>query len=106
MENEILIITIKGRLDTTTAPVADETIRDTLAQDSNRILFNLSALEYLSSGGLRIILVAVKDVRRREGKVVLASLNRYVHEIFEVSGLTTMITVAGSVEEGIKDLAL
>lgn len=104
IEDEILIFAIKGRLDTTTAPVADEIIRETLAKNSNRVLFDLSALEYLSSGGLRIILIAVKDVRRREGRVILSGLNPYVHEIFQVSGLTTMITIAGSVEEGIKDL--
>ena len=70
-----------------------------MAQCGNRVLFDLSELEYLSSGGLRIILIAVKDVRRREGKVILTGLNPYVHEIFQVSGLTTMITIAGTVEE-------
>ena len=106
VENGILIIAIKGRLDTVTAPIADETIKSTLAGNTNHLLFDLSALEYLSSGGLRIVLVAVKNVRRREGKVALAGLNKYVSEIFEVTGLTAMIPTTATIEEGIKELLL
>ena len=105
MENEILIIAIKGRLDAATAPIADETINKTLEENTNRLLFDLSALEYLSSGGLRVILGAAKEIRRREGKVALAGLNQYVYEIFDVSGFTAMIPIKETVEEGLKDLA-
>ena len=105
VENEILIIAIKGRLDAATAPIADETIKETLEENTNRLLFDLSALEYLSSGGLRVILGAAKEIRRREGKVALAGLNQYVYEIFDVSGFTAMIPIKETVEEGLKDLA-
>jgi anti-anti-sigma factor len=105
VENEILMIAIKGRLDAATAPIADETIKETLAENTNRLLFDLSALEYLSSGGLRVILGAAKEIRRREGKVVLTALKPYVYEIFEVSGFTAMIPIKDTVEEGLKDLA-
>jgi anti-anti-sigma factor len=105
VENEILMIAIEGRLDAATAPIADETIKKTLEENTNRLLFDLSALEYLSSGGLRVILGAAKEIRRREGKVALAGLNQYVYEIFDVSGFTSMIPIKETVEEGLKDLA-
>jgi anti-anti-sigma factor len=105
VENEILMIAIKGRLDAATATIAYETIKETLAENTNRLLFDLSALEYLSSGGLRVILGAAKEIRRREGKVVLAALKPYVYEIFEVSGFTAMLPIKETVEEGLKDLA-
>lgn len=60
VENEILVIVIEGRLDAASAPIADETVKELLASDASRLLFDLSALEYLSSGGLRFILTAVK----------------------------------------------
>jgi anti-anti-sigma factor len=106
LKNEILIIAIKGRLDAATAPIADETIKKTLEENTHRLLFDLSALEYLSSGGLRVILGAAKEIRRKEGKVALAGLNQYVYEIFEVSGFTSMIPIKDTVEEGLKELAL
>ena len=105
MENEILMIAIKGRLDAASAPIADETIKKTLAENTSRLLFDLSAMEYLSSGGLRVILGAAKEIRRREGKVALAGLTQYVYEIFDVSGFTAMIPIKDTVEEGLKDFA-
>jgi anti-anti-sigma factor len=53
-EGENLMITIKGRLDAATAPVADNAIKKIMEEDCPRILFNLNDLEYLSSGGLRL----------------------------------------------------
>ena len=106
VENDILIIAIQGRLDAATAPIADETINKTVPENTNRLLFDLSALEYLSSGGLRVILGVAKEIRRREGKVALARLNQYVKEIFEVSGFTSLIPIRDTVEEGLRDLAM
>ena len=45
VENEILIFAIKGRLDAATAPIAEETIKEKLAENTNRLLFDLSELE-------------------------------------------------------------
>jgi anti-anti-sigma factor len=104
LENEILIIAISGRLDAATAPIADETIKKTLEEHTNRLLFDLKDLEYLSSGGLRVILGAAKEMRRREGKVALAGLNKFVYEIFEVSGFQSLIPIKDTVEEGLKEL--
>ena len=106
VENDLLIIAIAGRLDAATAPIADETIKKTLAENTKRLLFDLSALEYLSSGGLRVILGAAKEIRRREGKVALAGLTQYVYEIFEVSGFTAMIPIKDTVEDGIQEVSL
>ncbi len=106
LENEILIISIKGRLDGATSPKADEFIKKRLEGDTNRLLFDFEGLEYLSSAGLRAILSATKEIKSREGKVVLAGLNPYVYEIFEISGFTSLIPIKETVEEAIKDLAL
>ncbi len=105
MENGVLIIAIDGRLDAATAPVAEGKIKKALDAEQNRLLFDLSALEYLSSGGLRVILGAAKEIRRRDGKVVLAALKPYVYEIFEVSGFTAMIPIKDTVEEGLKEVS-
>jgi anti-anti-sigma factor len=105
VENGIINIAIKGRLDAATSPVAEESIQKIMEGDENRLLFDFSNLEYLSSGGLRIILGASKEIRRREGKVALCCLNPYVNEIFEVSGFSSMIPIKDSVEDGLKDLS-
>ena len=103
-EGEITIITIKGRLDAATAPVADNAIKKIMEEDCRRVLFNLDDLEYLSSGGLRVILGVAKEIKRNEGKLVLCSLNQFVKEIFEVSGFESLIPIEDTVESGIKRL--
>jgi anti-anti-sigma factor len=105
VENEILIFAIKGRMDAATSPVAEEKIRETMGENTSRLLFDLSELEYLSSGGLRVILSAAKEIRNREGKVALAALAPYVYEIFEVSGFTAMIPIKNTVDEALQELA-
>ncbi len=104
-ENGIVSISIKGRLDADSSPEAESVVKEALAGQVNRVLFNLGDLEYLSSAGLRVLLSAAKEMRRRDGKIVLCSLNEFVKEIFEVSGFQSLIPIADSIESGIEVLS-
>ena len=101
-ENGIVFIAIKGRLDADSSPEAEIIVKDVLDGPANRMLFDLRDLEYLSSAGLRILLSAAKEMRRRNGQIVLCDLNEFVKEIFEVSGFQSLIPITDSVESGIK----
>ncbi len=104
-ENGIVFLAFKGRLDGTSAPEAEETINTIFKGERNRLLFDFVFLEYLSSAGLRVILGAAKEMKRRDGKFVLCALNSYVKEVFEVSGFGAIIPIADSVESGIKEIS-
>ena len=104
-ENGIVSISIKGRLDADSSAEAEKVVKEALAGQTSRVLFNLDALEYLSSAGLRVLLSAAKEMRRRDGKIVLCSLNEFVKEIFEVSGFQSLIPITESVESGIEVLS-
>jgi anti-anti-sigma factor len=104
-ENGIVSIVIKGRLDADSSPEAEKVVKDALGEQTNRILFDLGQLEYLSSAGLRVLLSAAKEMRRREGKIVLCSLNEFVKEIFEVSGFQSLIPITDTVESGVDVLS-
>ncbi|GAI79189.1 unnamed protein product, partial [marine sediment metagenome] len=58
-----------------------------------------------SSAGLRVVLGAAKEMKRRDGKFVLCALNAYVKEVFEVSGFGAIISIADSVESGINEIS-
>ena len=104
-KNGIVSITIKGRLEADSSPEAEKVVREVLRGPTTRLLFNLSGLEYLSSAGLRVVLTAAKEMKRRDGKIVLCSLNEFVKEIFEVSGFQSLIPIADSVESGVEILS-
>ena len=104
-EKGIVSIAIKGRMDADSSPDAEKVVKEALGAEANRLLFDLGELEYLSSAGLRVLLSAAKEMRRREGKIVLCSLNEFVKEIFEVSGFQSLIPITDSVESGIEVLS-
>jgi anti-anti-sigma factor len=104
-ENGIVLLSFKGRLDGKTSLEAEQAVKNILDGENTRLLFDLEFLEYLSSAGLRVVLGAAKEMKRRDGKFVLCALNAYVKEVFEVSGFGTIIPIAASVEAGIKEIS-
>jgi anti-sigma B factor antagonist len=101
----IVCVTVKGYLDARLSPELEHTINAILKSGQTRLLFDLSALEYLRSSDLRVILSAVKTLNRRKGRVVLCCLNGYVSEIFEVNRFKDIITITDSFESGLKAFA-
>ena len=102
----IVHVTVEGRSETELDAEFDKVIRDIVEGDNRRLLLDLSALQYLRSSALRVILNAAKVIDRRSGKVVLCSLNGYVKEIFEGNCLKDTLTIADSVESGLSALIL
>lgn len=104
-ENGIVTLKITGRLDAESSILAEKQVRDILDGGNTRILFEFSELDYISSAGLRVILMTIKELRAKDGKVVLCSLNEYVQEVFDVSNFASIIPITPSPEEGIELLS-
>lgn len=100
----IICFKIEGRLDAESAPEAETTVKGILKQGNRRLLFDLSQMDYISSAGLRVILMAVKELRNKQGKVVLCGLTPYVKEIFDVSNFSSIIPITDSVETGLQQI--
>ena len=82
-----------------------EAVTEKIAEGNDRwLLLDLGALKYLGSSVLRMILAAVKEIDRKNGKVVLCSLNVYVKEIFEGSSNIDSLAISESVDSGLKTL--
>ena len=101
-KNGIVCVTVKGRMEARLSPELERTIKAILKSGQTNLLFDLSALEYLRTSVLRVILSTVKTLNRKKGRVVLCSLNGYVSEIFEVNRLKDVITITDSIESGFK----
>jgi anti-anti-sigma factor len=97
-ENGITQIINKGRLDAETVPEADGLIKDSVAQEKVRLLFDLCELEYVSSAGLRLILQTAKSVYEKGGQIVLCCSNEMVRDVLE----TSRLPIADTVADGIK----
>ena len=93
---------ISGRLDATSAPVAEQKINETIDTGVSRLLLNLSGLEFVSSAGLRVLLVTAKKLVRQNGKLALCGLQDGVRTVFEISGFLSIFQVAADEAEAAK----
>ena len=86
-----LTVALTGRLDTTTAPDLEKELKASL-DGVTELTFDLAALEYISSAGLRVLLSAQKTMNR-QGTMKLTHVNETIMEIFEVTGFSDILTV-------------
>ncbi|MBR2943348.1 MAG: STAS domain-containing protein [Clostridia bacterium] len=86
-----LTIVLTGRMDTVTAPQLEAELKDCL-NGVNSLRFDFSALDYLSSAGLRVLL-AVQKRMNKQGSMTLCNVNETIAEIFEVTGFSDILTI-------------
>jgi anti-anti-sigma factor len=98
---DVKIIGLHGRLDAATSPGVEKRLLALVAQSETRIAFDLSALSYISSLGLRVLLVVAKQVQVGGGRLALATLNDSVREIFELAGFTQLFSVFQTIDEAV-----
>lgn len=86
-----LTIALEGRLDTTTAPQLEQELKSALPGVTSLTL-DFSALDYLSSAGLRVLL-ATQKVMNKQGKMVICGVNETIMEVFEMTGFIDILTI-------------
>lgn len=86
-----LTVALTGRLDTTTAPQLESAVKESL-DGVTALNFDMEALEYVSSAGLRVLLSAQK-VMNKQGEMKVTHVNESIMEIFEVTGFSDILTI-------------
>ena len=86
-----LTVTLDGRLDTSTAPALEKTLKESF-DGVSELTLDFAGLEYISSAGLRVLLSAQKTMNK-QGSMKLKNVNETIMEIFEVTGFSDILTV-------------
>jgi anti-anti-sigma factor len=89
----VTTVVFEGSLDTNTAPDAEAKLGELLTAGAAKILIDFAALDYISSAGLRVLLVTGKKLGSSGGSMRLCNLNETVDEVFEISGFSTIFNV-------------
>ncbi len=98
-QDGVVALAINGRLDAVSAVDADKEFSKVLDGDKDKLLINLRALDYISSAGLRVLLVVAKRMQQKGGKVALCCMVDNVKEVFEISGFSSIFKIFDSQEE-------
>ena len=90
-EGDKLTLEIEGRIDTKAVPEMEAIIRNSLT-DVKTLVIDLAKTVYISSAGLRVLLVAQKQMNK-QGEMTVIHVNEDLMEIFEVTGFTDILTI-------------
>ena len=101
---EVTVLTVTGKLDVTTVPAFDAVLLDLIAKGRRRIVVDLGGLEYISSAGLRVLLVAAKRLQPASGRLVMAGAKGLVARVLDISGFAETIETCTTAEEAIARL--
>lgn len=82
---------LEGRLDTTTAPLLEESLKENI-DAVEKLVFDFEKLEYISSAGLRTLLSAQKTMNK-QGEMVIKNVCESIMEVFDITGFTDILTI-------------
>lgn len=104
MSAEPRIVKPKGRLDAATGPALEAELAAATGGGGARLLLDFSELVYISSAGLRVVLLAAKKVKASNGRLALCSLNPQIAEVFKISGFDVIIDIHPSPDSALARL--
>lgn len=99
VSNGLRVVRPGSRIDSSTAGDFEARCAALIAEGPPKVVIDFSGVEYISSAGLRVLLVAAKSAKSRGGALTLCGLRGSVREVFEVSGFDTLLGAHDSVSE-------
>ena len=105
---DVIVLVVSGRVDYLNAEAFKDALMPHVAecgQGKDQLLLDLSTLEYISSAGLRVLMIAAKDARARQGHLLAVSLQPVVFEIFEISRFNLIFDIFNSVREALEKIS-
>jgi serine/threonine-protein kinase RsbW len=97
--DDVVEMPISGRVDAVTAPQLNKVVHEQIDSGARFLLLNLSEVTFLSSSGLRSLLLIRKELMTLGGELRLAALQPQVHEVFAMTGFTQVFAIHATTEE-------
>jgi len=88
-----VIAKFSGRLDTPAAVQTAEDVKPLLSAENKEIILECTALEYISSSGLRIFLSIRKEAAAHGSKVIVRNINDDIRQVFMMTGFVSLFTI-------------
>jgi len=99
--NGVSTVDLVGNLDTVSAGLVEAELTKLLDADASRLLLNFTAVPFIASSGLRVLLKVGQALKVRGGQLHICSINDTVREVFEISGFDRIFNVFASKEDAL-----
>lgn len=100
----VVLIEVEGRIDHGTAPAFGSALFphvDACTGENKKLLLDLGKVTYMSSAGLRALMIAAKGCRKQSGKIVLAALQPAIQEIFKIGRFDMVLETFPTVRQAL-----
>lgn len=97
--DKFFIVKVDGRIDAVSAPEFEKSCLEWVEQGESVLIMDMEKLEYMSSAGLRSILVVGKKLKAAGGSIAFSSLKPHVAHVFSISGFGSMFPVHESLDK-------
>lgn len=101
---EVLIMSPLGQINSANAAEIESELLGHVDQGALLCVLDLARLDYISSAGLRVVLMLAKRLRQNQGRLVLCGLQPQIHEVFEISGFLALLTVTETRAQALQEL--
>ena len=100
-EGRIMIVTAEGRVDGANAQEFQQDLAGAIDESDRAVVLDLGNVTYISSAGLRVILMIAKVLDGQDAQLAVCSLSQSIRDIFEISGFDKIVPVRASRSEAI-----
>ncbi len=104
-EANATVVAITGRLDAVTAPEYEKAVNELIAGGEIAFVIDFGSLDYISSAGLRGLLVTAKQLKGKGGQVRCANVKGTVKEVFDISGFGTIFQMDDTVAAALANIS-
>lgn len=99
---DITLLSVKGHIDTLTAPELEKKLLSALKDEKFKLIVDLNEVDYISSAGWGIFISQIKHIRGQKGDLVLVGMKSDVSEVFELLEFNSIMKSFPDVESAIK----
>ena len=92
-EKEATIVSVTGRIDAVTSPELETYLTEAAEGDAKRLIINFDELDYISSAGLRVILMLAKKMKAKQREFILVGVKGRIKQVFEMSGISSILNI-------------
>lgn len=100
-DGEALVLLPIGRLDSANARSFESLVMTHVDRGEQRLLVDFGRLNFISSSGMRVLLMAAKKLHASQGKLVLCGMPDHIHEVFRISGFDQIIPIRDTRESAL-----
>ncbi len=91
--DKVLVAKVEGRVDSSNSQDFERQLQGAIGEDVKAVVVDLGQLAYISSAGLRVVLLVAKTLGQRNVSISLCALSDPVQSVFEISGFNRIIQI-------------